>query len=65
MNADVAPLTPDRNPAVEAAAMWLAEQDYQSRPVPLLRERFNLSVAESCRAIGIANRMRTLRKAFA
>lgn len=62
---DRAPLTPDRQAACEAAAMWLSEQPYQARPVPLLRERFSLSTAEACRAIGVANRMRTLRKAFA
>ena len=64
MTDDRPPLSPERQAAVEAAAIWLAEQGYQSRPVPLLRERFSLTTAEACQAIGVANRMRTLRKAF-
>ena len=57
-------LPADRAELIERAAMWLSEQGYQQRPVPLLRERFSLSSAEACQAIGRANQMRTLRRAF-
>jgi len=58
-------ITSDRAALIERAAVWLSEQPYQARPVPLLRERFGLTASEACRAIDVANRMRVGRAAFA
>lgn len=65
MTDDRPTISPDRAALVERAALWLADEPYQSKPVPLLRERFGLSTAEACQAIGRANQMRACRGAFA
>ncbi len=56
------PVHPD--PAVEKAAMWLADQ---KTPPPMLishlREDFALSALQASQACGLAQRFRTYRKA--
>ena len=53
-------------PNVREAAMWLADQAEPPAPlIPVLREKFNLTVMEACQASELAGRFRTLRRAFA
>lgn len=52
------------SPAVEQAAIWLADLREPPHPVvPALKERFGLSAVEACEAIAWADRMRIYRKA--
>lgn len=53
------------SPAVQSAAMWLADQSSPPSPlIPVLRQRFNLTAVEACRVSELASRFRTLRRAF-
>ena len=50
---------------VIAAAQWLADQqEPPARVVPVLRERFSLSMKEACDACALAQTYRTARRAF-
>jgi hypothetical protein len=47
------------NPAVAAAARWLAGETNPPRPiVPNMRRQFDLTPAQACDAIRLANEMR-------
>lgn len=51
---------------VTAAAMWLSEQKTPPAPViPILREKFPLSLVQACEACRRADDMRIRRRAFA
>lgn len=53
------------NPNVVAAAQWLADQkEPPARAVPIIRERFSLSTKEACDACALAQKYRTVRRAF-
>lgn len=65
MTTDPAPLPPDRQAAVEAAAQWLADRPHSGTPIPDAIAEFELSVSEACRAAGLATNMRICRQAFA
>jgi hypothetical protein len=55
----------NHNPMVIAAAQWLAEQmEPPARVVPVLRERFSLSMKEACDACALAQSYRAVRRAF-
>ena len=55
----------EHSAAVEEAAVWLASQPEHVRfPVPAIRERFGLTAVEACEVIAIAQRFRTVRRAF-
>ncbi|MCV3734991.1 hypothetical protein OCK02_02150 [Rhizobium sp. TRM96647] len=64
-NTQISPVQGEASPQVQTAAMWLADQAEPPRlAVPVLKERFGLSALEACQAIAIAERFRTLRRAF-
>lgn len=53
------------NPGVIAAAQWLADQkEPPARVVPTIRAMFSLSALEAAQACGLAQKFRTLRRAF-
>ncbi|MBB3747447.1 hypothetical protein FHX10_007004 [Rhizobium sp. BK591] len=53
------------NPRVIAAAQWLADQkEPPARVVPTLRAMFSLNALEAAQACGLAQKFRTLRRAF-
>jgi hypothetical protein len=50
---------------VIAAALWLADQkEPPAMVVPTIRKRFSLSAKEACDACALAQKYRTLRRAF-
>lgn len=54
-----------RNHGVIAAAQWLADQkEPPARVVPTIRAMFSLSALEAAQACGLAQKFRTLRRAF-
>jgi hypothetical protein len=64
MTTEPIPLNPDRLALVERAARWLADQPHAPSPlIPVLIDEFTLSVAEACRAAGMAHRYRVYRAA--
>jgi len=55
----------EENPSVIAAAQWLADQkEPPVKAVPIIRERFCLSMKEACDACALAQKYRTVRGAF-
>lgn len=54
-----------QSPKVDEAAIWLADLPEPPAPlVPAIKERFNLSATDACRAIALAAKFRTFRRAF-
>jgi hypothetical protein len=64
----VTTLTPPEHEHTEAvllAAQWLADEQSPPQPIiPSLRSRFGLSAIEATEACAMAQRFRTVRKAF-
>jgi hypothetical protein len=55
----------EHSEAVTQAAIWLADEQLPPQPIiPALRQRFGLSALEACEAAALANKFRTIRKAF-
>ncbi|MGR9539371.1 hypothetical protein [Rhizobium leguminosarum] len=56
---------PNHEQKVVAAAQWLADQkEPPAMVVPMIRERFSLSALQACDACALAQKYRTIRRAF-
>ncbi|WP_041409291.1 hypothetical protein [Sinorhizobium fredii] len=65
MTASLTPPEHEHNALVEAAAMWLADQNPRPKPIiPALRQRFNLSALEAVEAAAMSEKFRICRRAF-